>query len=249
MANLKTSSPSQQVKPLAKMSKRQIAARGLREFTFVVTDDALDDAPWWSALTEEQIDEIHAFDERYRRSPGDHLEEAEEMVRRFPEVPKLHQHLSVALEAKGLKEQAYAKMLEIYQRFPDYLFGKTSYVNYLIARGRTDEADAVFQGSYLISDFVGGRTRFHPSEWVTYFVTLSRLLVATDRKAQAQPIVEMLMNEYPNHPLTMQAVLSLCDNPMDLLRGLLSIRGGGKRAGKNGSVKLSRKGRRRKVRK
>jgi len=56
----------------------------------------------------------------------------------------------------------------------------------------------------------------------------------------------MLMNEYPNHPLTMQAVLSLCDNPMDLLRGLLSMRHSRKQSKhKKAQAKRVRKNRRR----
>jgi len=54
------------------------------------------------------------------------------------------------------------------------------------------------------------------------------------------------MNEYPNHPLTMQAVLSLCDNPMDLLRGLLSMRHSRKQSKhKKAQAKRVRKNRRR----
>ncbi|MFQ5770207.1 MAG: hypothetical protein ACE5HX_06705, partial [bacterium] len=66
------------------------------------------------------------------------------------------------------------------KKFPDYLFGKISYAQYLLDKDRTYEIPAVFDNKFELQAIYPDRKEFHVSEVVNFFAIMCRYFTVTD---------------------------------------------------------------------
>jgi hypothetical protein len=96
----------------------------------------------------------------------------QESIKRWPGNPILHNYLCIVYIRLQEGAKAENLLLGITERFPDYLFGKTTYAQKLLEKGRADKIPALFGGHFDLSSLYPKRDSFHISEFLMFTATL-----------------------------------------------------------------------------
>jgi len=199
---------SKHAKRLAQQKKRRLA-RSLPQRVEIVeyriTDEpddiadnyglSEDEAEWVADLSQE----FHALPHSQRGSLIPRLEAAKD---RFPQIPMLWNHVAAAYDAAGRDDDHRRTVLEVLERFPNYLFGKLSYAEMLLHDGRLDEFAEFFGGRFALHDCCNGRCDFHLSEMVSFFGLMVQYFLKRRDFDQAERYLESLNTMAPDHPTT-----------------------------------------------
>jgi hypothetical protein len=106
-------------------------------------------------------------------------------IRQSPDNPVLRNYLFNAYTLSGNGGKAMDVITETRQLFPDYLFGKAIYADWLIRQDRTTEVPDIFNGYTTLSDLYPERKHFHISElieftsvWLLYYLKMEDICMA-----------------------------------------------------------------------
>jgi len=116
----------------------------------------------------ERISQAIIYGTREEREAPGHLPALERLIEKYPHVPQLHNYRMNALRVRGDEARADELAVEIYQRFPDYLFGFVGYIELLLEQGDLKEAERLLEGRLHIKQYAPRRWRFHMSEFLSY---------------------------------------------------------------------------------
>ena len=154
--------------------------------------------PWLGALPAEVAARLNEIGEDvvYRDKPW--TAELEAMLAAYPDVPKIYNFLQISFGIEGLDADAERICELCYARFPDYLFGATSYANLCLHRGRIEEAEKIFEGRRLIHEFLKGRMEMHVTEFVCFYVTLGMIQVEREKFGDAQCYLDIVKELAPD---------------------------------------------------
>lgn len=126
-------------------------------FCYEITEEPRLD-PELEALPPRDLERILDVSQRFHEH--DHasfIPELEAMIKEFPGIPKLRNHLALAYLSAG-REDDYARVIrETYERFPDYLFGIVNMGQLALKEGRVDDVPAIFHHTMLLHELQGGR--------------------------------------------------------------------------------------------
>lgn len=158
---------------------------------------------WNHDLSDEQVAEINAFTDRFIVSEEREalVEEAEEMVRRYPQVAQMKSHLFTAYACAGRKEDSERVRREMLELHPDYLFAKLNEFHRLMDEGRHDKVLDRF-GAFALDDLLGGRTQVHPDEMLAYCLMSGRFALETNRMDSANASLKMMESIAPDSEMT-----------------------------------------------
>ena len=133
-----------------------------------------------------------------------------ELSAAFPENPTYLNHLTIAYQELGEEKKARKLVKRIYEKHPDYLFGKCNYAQLLLEEERAEEVPAVFNNAFELSAIFPGREVFHVSELLSVYSVLCRYFTQIDDLATAD-IYSQIIQEFQDvaHPLRDQAVVQL----------------------------------------
>ena len=143
---------------------------------FRIEYDALTDLPYNN--TPEEIEELGAITSILQQ---DDLEDDELMklvarlqrgMGRWPQNPVFHNRLVMVYQLLDDKEKADENAQLLYQKFPDYLFAKVSYAEFLIGHSRLEEVPAVFGGNFSLPAIYPQRNSFHIAEVVAFHTNI-----------------------------------------------------------------------------
>ncbi len=123
-------------------------------------------------------------------------DEAEHLLKQAleiePDVPALLNNLAAAYEMQGRLPEAEVIVRQLHQRYPDYVFARTSMAQLCIRRGEIDEAQALLKP--LLT-----RRRFHFSEFAAFCVAQIQLFLAQDNLDAARSWLDMWASADPDH--------------------------------------------------
>jgi predicted Zn-dependent protease len=187
--------------------RARASAAGLSLLSFTITEEPIPD-PLIERLPRKQRDRIERVSHRMFEDPAPLVAELEELVAQHPGIPMLRNHLAGALQASGQAERAAALIEETARLFPDYLFGFTNRVVWLVQGGRLDEARALLEpeggpSRMSFAAFDPGREVFHLTEVVCYTATVGHYLLSTGRRREAERQLAMCREIAPGHPQTL----------------------------------------------
>jgi len=156
-------------------------------------------------------------------SCAEHIEAIQAMRAEFPDQPKLYNFLAQAHHELNRPREARRLIRETHQRFPDYLFGFTSYLRLLLLDGELDEAERLLDGRYTLTQFAPRRRKFHVSELTSYHAAVGQYCCARGDYGRARAMLEPLLEIAPAHPTVLAFASTLRsatgDNPGSLDAG------------------------------
>jgi hypothetical protein len=188
----------------ARPFKQNVADPGdLQVFAYEINFGPMEIEDGVSRLTDSERDAIDGISNELRTTKASKLvSRLEEMTKRFPDVPKLWNHLAVAYESARRKSDYERIVEETHHRFPDYLFGTLNLALLRLHQGRPEEVPRILEGKFLLHDLQGGRMRYHISEVRTFLVLLARYFLAIDAIENAASHLDSLEQLDPEHPAT-----------------------------------------------
>jgi hypothetical protein len=113
-----------------------------------------------------------------------------------PDDPGMLFNCAVAIATQGREEEALARVRDIHERFPDYLFARLRLVQ--DAAERRD-----FEAAHALLDPLLTRTRFHASEYTGLCAAHIELLVAEGKEEGARSWLKMWRDVDPDNPKLM----------------------------------------------
>jgi hypothetical protein len=174
---------------------------GGRLISYTISPDVCPN--WNHGLSDEQADEVNAFTDKFLSSTDRAalVSEAEEMVRRYPQIAQMKMHLLTAYGFAGRVDDAARIRQQMLDLHPEYLFGKLTELHRLMDEGRHDEVPERF-GNLSLDHLLGGRTEVHPDEMLSYCVMSGRLAIETDRMDSAEASLKMMESIAPDNEMT-----------------------------------------------
>jgi tetratricopeptide (TPR) repeat protein len=174
----------------------------------------------WYEITDEPIsigkdDFVHPdFEELHDlclNSPFGAIRRVEKELKKYPDYKPLYNFMAAAYSRTRKKSKAmkYAKLTV--EKFPDYLFGYTSFVTLLLQKGELEEAESVLDGKHTLKQFYPDRTEFHISEFLSLQIMLCQMAMAKKEYHKAFLHIQALYKEdkLGDHQIT--AALKMLD--------------------------------------
>ena len=135
-----------------------------------------------------------------------------------PDAPDLLNNLASAYKMQGRSEEATELFLQIYDRFPDYFFGKINMAHLWIREGQLEDAQNLL-------DPLTAQKRLHVSEFTSLAQAQIELALAKGMAENARSWMQMWEQIVPDHPGLMQYRLRLSD-PNKLATQFRKLRSG-----------------------
>lgn len=135
---------------------------GIQQLGYKVTWDAVDDG----TVPPELQSQFQELLEAVRTRPDRRLvEQLQQLVRQYPDVPTLKNYLMLAYVQTGQKSRANELLEQTIQQHPRYLLGLANKAHQLLTKEDTAGVESLFGGPLTdISLFYPERTEFHVSE-------------------------------------------------------------------------------------
>ncbi len=194
---MKSKRVSKATKRLRKRIK-QASGKKVRLVNYKITYDAIVE-PNFSRLPEQvksRIAEIHKV--LKTESAGSVIPELIELIKKYPNVPVLHNFLCVAYSATEQMDKLEEVAMQLYKNFPDYLFGRLNYANICMMRREYEKIPEIFDHTFDLRQLYPDRDEFHISEFVTFMGIVGEYYFYNGNRDQAQKIYELLKGVAPD---------------------------------------------------
>jgi len=126
------------------------------------------------------------------------IEKLESLSDRYPHVPRLFNLLGTLLAIDSTAEERKQRIIEGFERFPNYIFAFCNYIELLTSLNRLEEVERVIAGRYSLNRFCPDRDLFHASEVLTWHFTIGSVMCAQGRLDVAKVYVGILEQVRPN---------------------------------------------------
>lgn len=129
------------------------------------------------------------------------IEHIKRLMEKYPEVSKLLNYLGVCYQHLGQHEESIKLIFEVYERFPEYLFGKTAMANYWINQDEHERVEDVFNGVFELQSLYPNRGTFHIAEVSAFSVTAGRYFVREGQVDAAREYLNLAKEVNINDPM------------------------------------------------
>jgi len=124
--------------------------------------------------TREQQDLLTFLHNLVLQNPELAVPEIEAALVEYPALPELRNFMYTALQKMGESERAYEAIEETVRAFPEYLFARIAYAEYLIFFERLEEIPRLFQSRFELELLYPLRDVFHISEVISFYYIMGR---------------------------------------------------------------------------
>jgi tetratricopeptide (TPR) repeat protein len=128
----------------------------------------------------------------------DYFRQVRMLQTRYSDHPLLLNYLANGYQQLGMSDQLDAIIMEMYKKFPDYLFAQTGLANCYLRDGLIEKAKEVLKNANTLKQLYPHRDVFHVSEVKTFEFFMVRYCCETDDKEQAEihlQIMEKVLDE------------------------------------------------------
>jgi len=169
-----------------------------------VTDKPLDHT-WFKRLPQPVQARINELHDDVLSDPRLVIQEANELLKKYPYVPMLYSFLSTAYARIGDHASREATVATCRAQCPDYLFGKIAQAQLYLSINEVEKVPEVFEGRLNLQLLYPQRTCFHLSEYMGFTGVLVLYYNAIGRHALAKEHYQMLTEVVaPAHPMLRQ---------------------------------------------
>lgn len=192
-----------------------ILSNAKREKVLRALERSKDGVPQPLALTNQRMEEenlsrmprrdkkrLWAIYDRLNETPGEVISGLLALRRRYPEVPAIYNYLGIAYKASGREKRYVKTLLETVERFPDYLFGKTSLAEYYLDQEQNRKVREVFEGKFELRQHYPTTEVFHISEVRSFFSVVGTFFARVNNISRALYHYFILSDLEPDHPAT-----------------------------------------------
>ncbi len=151
------------------------------------------------AHLEEEVGELV---ELVTTDPRTALKKIEKMLREYPNLAIARNYQVNAYHRLGETEKAARLAEENYEKFPEYLFAKTSYAMMCMEKGETNRVPAVFDYQFDLTRIYPKRRIFHISEYLSFTGVISLYHSQLGENRIAKRYYKMMKKTDPTHPIT-----------------------------------------------
>lgn len=136
----------------------------------------------YSATELKAVRKIHERIDRAknRRDWGRLLTDTTNALNQWPDNRPLHNYLSVIYEATEQHEKRRDLLIEVNEKFPDYIFGKISLGNFLLEQDKFEDFEELFDRKYDLKSIYPDREEFHFSEFTAFSQLMGMYFMAKD---------------------------------------------------------------------
>ncbi|NIR49957.1 hypothetical protein GWO43_15775 [candidate division KSB1 bacterium] len=162
------------------------------------------------ALTPEQRKEAQNLYKLCVVNPKQAIPLLKEKTKQHPDHPLYYNYLANAYESARKHRQAQKIVEETYKKFPDYLFAKCNYAQYLFNKNKLDQIPAVFDNKFELKSLYPQRDEFHINEVLAFNAIMCRYFTRIDDMRTAQ-VYYKLLKEFEDfeHPMKEVALREL----------------------------------------
>jgi len=114
------------------------------------------------------------------------------LIEKFPHNPIYYNYLIKAYENSGDQKTAEQVCEYSYQRFPDYLFARCNYAQYLLKKERPKKIPEVFDNKFELQSIYPDRDEFHISEVLAFYSIMCRYFTALNELTTANVYGDLL---------------------------------------------------------
>ncbi len=145
---------------------------------YEITSDPIEDKEFkrLPSQVKNRIKELH---DMALSTPKEAVTEIKALIKKYPNIPMLYNYLNAAYTKLGNIEEREAIVMECYQKFPDYLFGRLNYAQLCMQRGEIEKIPEIFDDKFDLTLLYPHRKRFHISEFVNFSGVIGVYYAAT----------------------------------------------------------------------
>lgn len=167
-----------------------------------VTYDPLPN-PVYEALPAEIRRQLSDLHHRKGTDSESAIQELVALKQQFPHVPQIYNYLAFAYRYLGDVENAEKAILEEYQRFPEYLFGRIDYAELCLSKMELHRIPEIFE-TFVLERLYPERDVFHISEVMAFNHLMARYCIYTMNLLSANAYYQEMASRAPDDPRTAQ---------------------------------------------
>ncbi len=175
-----------------------------------ITFEPVDEHEYYTSKEEkEKIEKMYYMTSE---NPKKAIPELKNLIKQYPDNPVYYNYLANAYLKAGYIPASKKIVITSYKKFPDYLFAKCNYADYLLDMERIDEIPEVFNHKFELKHHLPGREKFHIGEVIGLYSVMCRYFTARDKIYIADHYYKILRKfSYMEYPVAERA--------LDLLQG------------------------------
>ncbi|MDR3696726.1 hypothetical protein [Mucilaginibacter sp.] len=108
------------------------------------------------------------------------IDELKKAIVQYPQKAQFYNLLQSTYMLNGQGDKSDTMIVEMYERFPGYLFALVNYINLLLEEGKLDEVPAVLDGKADLNDWYPDRNLFNIHEAAIFYATMCRYFIMMD---------------------------------------------------------------------
>jgi tetratricopeptide (TPR) repeat protein len=181
-------------KPVAKKRKPIVASKkpNVAQLTrYEIVDEPMHDKSYVSLphSVRETVDNLYdlVYTDLHKAIPP-----LLELSEKYPHLPQFKNYLNVAYMKSGETEKAEKMVFEIYQKHPDYLFGKSNYALICLQKGKPEKIPEIFDNKLELHLLYPGRKKFHISEYANFTAVMALYYLDTAQYEAAKTYYDSL---------------------------------------------------------
>jgi len=138
--------------------------------SYTVTDEPMPDAEGGGETLEqilgnEGLERLHGL---VKENPHAAIAELTPLLEAHPDIPVIYNWLQSAYSLAGNAQKSEELIHRLYQRHPNYLFGRVAYAQLLLRRKEIKKAAEVFNHTWNLKAHYPQRSEFHITEFVAF---------------------------------------------------------------------------------
>lgn len=175
----------------------------LASLDYQITDEPIDDADM-QALPKKIQDRIISLHDSIQIIPLDTIDELKRLIKRYPHIPALYNFLYTAYANCHQHDKADKIRKDAYELFPNYLFSKMDYADYLVRHGELKKATDVYGDKFKLTSLYPDRDIFHKSEVICFHGVTGYYHAMVGQYRDAIHCLDVLRAISPLHGFTMR---------------------------------------------
>lgn len=149
------------------------------------------------------------------------IKDLKKAIIKYPDTPLFYDLLYTVYGFDEQFDKVEEIILEMYKRFPDYLYAMVVYANLLIDTDKLDEVLTVFKGKLDLNELYPDRKKFYNVEASTYYACMCRYFIRMNDIDSADlymnAILKKELYKLQQQTLVTSAIIEMCNVKMKII--------------------------------
>ncbi len=183
-------------------SRKNSSAERFKILEYDITYDPIQDKNY-DKLPDHIKDKVDNFYYMVQKNPDPAtISDLENLIKEFPNVPKLYNYLSIAYSRSKNREKFIEIVEKNYHINPDYLFARLNYAEVCIQHGDYEKIARIFDYKFDLKLLYPKRNKFHISEVANFMGVMGIYFLKMDKREIAENYYKILSEIADDYPIT-----------------------------------------------